>query len=302
MEPETTTQSQPAQPVETDRTRQLKALVGQYSPSNPLLASQMKASRDLQLQQAIGAAPARGVSQIAPTASALGAAQTANQVAANEQVAKANQAGLVQAGQIGLANQGLDLNAAQAGLQASSANIYSRISQELSNLDTNLSNQLLDKQLQFARDAEGRTILNEQQMLDYAVTKAKNSEELANYRQSVDQAWSKKSEMLKAANAKIEQVLQSGYLSEKQALDEASKKALEQQKLAVETSMRDTQNRAANQQAKLNSMAGLIGGLGTVGAAVAFANPVLLAAAPVAMAASTGLANVPTIRKALTGG
>ncbi len=288
-------------PLDTNRTRQLKALAGQYEPANSQAASQQKAARDIQMQQAVAAAPSRGVGQIAPVAGALGAQQTATQVAQQAQRAQQVQAGLTQVGQLGLQQQGMDQRADLAKQQATSQNAYATIQRDLSNLNMNLSNKLLDSQLQFQRDATGRAVLNEQQLLDYAVVKAKNQQDLENYKQTVEQSWLKKQQMLKAAHAKIVQSLESGYMSEQQQLNNEQTKQLAEAKVAVEREMRESQIRAANQQAKLNAGAsiltsiagGVIGGLvaGPAGAA---------AGASVGGSVGPAIANIPGIRSQVT--
>lgn len=99
--------------------------------------------------------------------------------------------------------------------------------QRLSKLSSDLAKRLHDDTLAFKRDDLGRTVLNEQQMLDYAVIKAKSAEELENFRTLKEQVLSRKQAVMKQVYAVISQKLQ--QITEQEMQQDSTQFTWEQQ-------------------------------------------------------------------------
>ena len=187
--------------IETNRSKQLKAMVAAFPEANQETARQMEAARQLQLQQTIG--------QISPAAAStrpaqqLGAQQVAAQGAAQLQVAKDQQAQVEKVGQLGLMEQGRGLRAEDTQRGLKSQRLFQDFQNELASFDENLKTDLLDKQLQFQKDEGGRTLLNQNQLLDFALLRSKNETEFKAYEQMMNQADKKHIAMLEAAHNRL---------------------------------------------------------------------------------------------------
>lgn len=247
--------------METNRTRQLKNLAASFPTANQQTANQLEAARQIQLQGAIGQTPAQGgISQIAPVAQQVGVQQAAQAGAQQVQAAQQATNQATQLGQLALQEKGRELQGQEATRQLGAQRQAQQIDLSLAQLNAKLKNQLIDQQMQFKRDEAGRALLNEQQLVDYAVINSKNDIELAKYQQLAEQAWQKKLYMMQTAQKKIETVLNQGYLKEGQALDQAQKQQLAAAKNALEQKIKRDQARAQNKMAMWQTAGTIVGG------------------------------------------
>lgn len=121
--------------------------------------------------------------------------------------------------------------------------------------------QLFDASLQFEQDELGRTIFNERQLLDYAISKAKDVEDLQNYEQTVSQMSERRLRLLQAAQNKIQQELQQAYAMEENELSQEHKLGLARAKAALEAKIQKEKADASNRAAMFNGIFTIAGGI-----------------------------------------
>jgi hypothetical protein len=93
---------------------------------------------------------------------------------------------------------------------------------------------LLDREMQFQRDQNGLKLWSARKLADFAITKAKNDEELAGMQQTYQQYVEKKQLILDALYKKITQAQEQEYLKGKQAQNADTMRILAQKKASVE--------------------------------------------------------------------
>ena len=243
--------------ADTPRMQALKKLSAQMPVANQRIAQGLQASRDLQLQQAVGRAPA--TTAIQPAASQLGGAMAAQ--AGQQQLAMAEQ-GMQQQGQV-----------AQAGLEEQRRAAEQRLGgqreagreQELQNahkfaqISEQAKREIFDQRMQFSKDDMGRTFFNERQLADYAALKARNEEAFKNYAQQADQLHQRKMQMLQAAQDKLEEAMKNKYLLERQGMDNQQLLELAQLEKAAKEEQIRAKKRAANKNAAWTAGGQIVG-------------------------------------------
>jgi hypothetical protein len=215
--------------------------------------------------------------QIAAAGAEAVQTQAKAQLAAQEQQAQlaARQA------ELGLQTQA---RAQQAALQARKTALNASIQkaeQSLFTLGATTKQQLFDATLSFEQDEIGRTVFNERQLLDYAITHAKDLEALQDYEQTISQVSERRMRLLQVAQQKIQQELTQAYQAEQSALNE-------QQKLALGKAARDMDAKIKKEKADAANRATIwsaVGGIAAAGAVLATGG---LAAAPLAGLAFSG--------------
>jgi hypothetical protein len=120
---------------------------------------------------------------------------------------------------------------------------------------------LFDSSLRFEQDELGRTVFNERQLLDYAVTHAKDVEAMQNYEQAISQLSERKLRLMQVAQQKIQQELINANTAEQSALNQEAKLALARAKSAAE-------EKAAKEKAKAKNRASMWSALGGIAGAV----------------------------------
>lgn len=232
---------------ETLRQRQLKQLAQRFPAANQNVAQGLQAANVIQQQQALGAAQPETAGIRA--AQKAGAAQTgqAAQVAAGQAAQAQNQA--VQVGQLGLAEQGREQRQQLAGQQMAMGQEQMNLEDSLDRMGRGMKNELYTKQMSFQRDQLGQARLNDRQLADWAIMKAKSQEELQDYAQTVNLAAARQEQLLKAAQAKVEQAIRQGYLSEKQRLDNNQRELLAKMKMEADKRQQQKMNKAKNKAA-----------------------------------------------------
>lgn len=220
----------------------------------------LEAARQMRLQEMVKGAPR--ATSITPMAQQVGGQQAAEAGKAalqNQQglQKQASQVGALQLGEQKLGQQ------AQLGQQQRAISAANREQQSrLAELGQETKNKLFDQQMEFSKNQRGQTTFNERQLADWAVANSRSEQELANRMQALTQANKRKLQYLQTQNAKINQALKTGYLNDKQRLDNQARKELLTIKMENERRMAREKNNAANKQA--------IGrALGTTGGAVA---------------------------------
>ena len=249
------------------RTEALNKIEQQLPFQSNERVQQMDAARQIQLQQALGGG-ARGA-QSQPTTPQSGA-----QIAAQMQQAR-GQTAVTEAQKQAQASAQIEQQRQQETALQMQQQLFEKgrkiqqeqeqLQQQLFNIDSSLKQRLFDKNMQFQKDELGRTQFNEQQLADWAVTKAQNREELLKYEMEAQQASAKRVQLLTAAHTKLKQELAQSFSAEQQELDQAHKQELTEMIRRVEAKIKAEQAKAAN-RASIWSAGGTIVGavVGTI--------------------------------------
>lgn len=136
---------------------------------------------------------------------------------------------------------------------------------QLNTLNSGLKQRLLDDQFTFQKDELGRTFFNERQLLDYKVSTAKSALEVRDLEQKMRKASSRKMQILKAAQAKINQDLTQEFQKGEQELNQEQLKRLTEAQRAMQDKIRREEARAKNR----GSMFSALGTLAGVGLSIA---------------------------------
>lgn len=244
-------------PIETPRMRQLKALAGAMPVANQRIANGIQQGQATQLQAAIGQAqPGVGGPQMAQQ---MGA-QAAQQAGATQlQAAQTAQQQAGQLGQTGLQQAGIESQQRVGQQELAGSEQQRRLSQQLNATNNQVKNALLDQQLQFSKDERGRTMLNDRQLADVAILKAKNAEDFANYQQATEQVADRKVKAMEYAYNLMRQSMESGYDAQGRRLDFESKQKIKQSMNNAEKMLNDEKNRIAARQAMWGAAGTVIG-------------------------------------------
>jgi hypothetical protein len=232
--------------VETPRMQQLKKLAGGMPVANQRIAQGLREAQTTQMQAAIGQArPGAGIQQ----AQQIGAQVAQQQGQAQLQAQQATQQQAQQVGQVGLQQQQLQ-NTQQLGREQSAQQARERSqTARLNQLDNQLKSDLLDKQMQFARDERGRMLLNDRQMADIAILNARNDQEFEMFKQKAEQVQRRKLQAMEYAAALMENTLKSGYNAAGKRMDQQSqlkiKRDVDAARKAIEKEKRKRENKAA---------------------------------------------------------
>lgn len=244
--------------IETPRMQQLKKLSAGMPVANQQVAQGLQQAQTTQMQAAIGAAkPGMGIQ----AAQQMGGQVAAQRGQIQQQAQQQTQQQAGQIAQVGLGQQAVQ-NQAQLGRQESALSGRQRQqAQQLNALDNRMKSELLDKQLSFAKDENGRTLLNSRQLADVAILNAKNAEEFANYKQQATQVQQRKLQAMQFGYDKLRQLLETGVDANGRRLDQATKLQIQEITKNAEKMIRDEQARIANNTA-------MWGAAGTIAGAV----------------------------------
>lgn len=210
----------------------LRQLAASLPVANKQVAQQQQAARDMQLQQAVAAAPA--ASPIATTAQTTGAAAAG--MAGQQQVQTAEQ-GLQQQGQVaGLGQQAgaLESQANVASLQAGAKDQQLDGIQKLAAVSEQAKQEMYDSRRQFAQDQMGQKFTNERQLSDYVRLKAGTEDQWQDYVQKSDQLYDRKTQMLTTAQQKLSSQLQFEQDAMNQIKDQMASRAMSAQERAAQ--------------------------------------------------------------------
>jgi hypothetical protein len=245
------------------RIQNLNKLAAAIPMANQQIASGMQQARETQLQQTIG--------QMTPEqaatprlAQSMGAQQAAQASAIQLGAQQKTQQSAVVAGQQAMVQDKIQkqqelFTRSQA---LSQKNRY--LENELARISQSAKDKLLDQQLSFKRDELGRTVWNERQLADYKIATAKDEEDFRNYQQEASNLSERRMKMLTMAQKKLEQILEQGYISNNQKLDQASR-------LKIVETVAALKRKQARESARQSSNMGMWSGAGTiVGAGIGF--------------------------------
>jgi hypothetical protein len=201
-----------------------------------------------QVQSQIQAAT-QGPTQGAPAGTqdiqnlAAGVAQAQGQAAVQAQVGAAKQAQIQESQK--QQTQKLE-RARKIQEQRQNNTVEARKSEErLASSNALAKQEIFDSAMQFKKDELGRTLFNERQLADWAVSKAKNEEELAEYEQIAHQALERKQLVFDQAWKVLEQDLQYAWQKAEQEKDYALKEKLAKMKQAYERKKEQMEAEAA---------------------------------------------------------
>lgn len=230
----------------------LQALSAQLPVANARVAQGQKAARDMQLQQAVAAAP-QGA-PIGQTAAQLGtaSAQMAGQQAVQQAQQNVQQQG--QLGQLALGAQQQQLGADVFQAKGAAQQQEFEGAQRLARVSEEAKKSLYDAQMQFERDEQGRTLFNESQLDDYKRLNARSAEDLANYAQKAEQLSRKKIQMMEQAYKVINEDLNQKERLAEQSGDQMAKQQIAEKKAMVSAQMAREKARKANNDAKNQAM------------------------------------------------
>jgi hypothetical protein len=129
----------------------------------------------------------------------------------------------------------------------------------LENLDSQLKQDIYDKQLKFREDEIGNTMFDERQLLDYKIATAKDDNDLLAYEQQVEQASRKKQVMLDVALKRIKQELANDLQSETTKLGNEQRVILAQKAQALQNKLKKEQNKSKNRAAMFQAGGQILG-------------------------------------------
>ena len=132
----------------------------------------------------------------------------------------------------------------------------------LAKLGMSTKQQLFDSSIQFEQDELGRTVFNERQLLDYAVTHAKDVETMQDYEQAISQMSERRLRLMQVAQQKVEMELKNAYTYEQSALNQ-------EHKLNMARAVADAKDKLAKEKAKAQNRSAMWSALGTVVGGVA---------------------------------
>jgi hypothetical protein len=153
-----------------------------------------------------------------------------------------------------------------------------------------MSASLFYDNLKFREDEIGRTMFNERQLVDWAVLKAKNAEEFANYEQISLQALEKKQQTLRIAYLRIQDALDKEYKKEEQLRDQKLTRLLTVAEAELAKKQRAADAKARNVSSMWQVGGQIVGGF--IGAAVGVAATVGTAGAAAPTIAATTTAGM----------
>lgn len=186
--------------------------------------------------------------------------------------------------ELGLQNQALVQRQALQQRKTVLAGSLRKAEDSLIRLGMSTKQQLFDASLRFEQDELGRTLFNERQLLDYAVTRAKTIEELQDYEQTVGQISERRLRLMQVAQQKIELELKQIYQEEQNELNQEAKLGLQRAAAAMEEKLKKDKAAAQNRAGMWSAIGGTV-----LAAGVAFIPGVGPALAPAAFSIGAGL-------------
>ena len=239
-----------------------QAALGKLAKRMPAMSEQAakrdQATQAMQLQQAAAAQPT-GPGAGVTAAQQLGAASAATAGQAQAARAQTEMGRLDTTAQLGMQERGRQAREEQFSREMQQRQERANSANRLNQLSRDAKREILDSRLQFNQDQAGQKYMNERQLADWMITKAKSKEEFANYAQTAQQEHQKKMQIMNTANQKLDQILKQGYLQKKGDLDQQSILAIQKAKADLEKKMRKDAADAANKQAMWQTGGTIVG-------------------------------------------
>lgn len=239
-------------------------LAGQMPGQNQRVVTGLQEAAKSQMQQQLGGqltGQPLGIRQI----EAAGQQATAMQAQPLLQVQQQAQQQAQQLGGLALKEEAQSAQKRLQERQFNQAKAQRDAESQLNTLNSGLKQRLLDDQFTFQKDELGRTFFNERQLLDYKVSTAKSALEVRDLEQKMRKASSRKMQILKAAQAKINQDLTQEFQKGEQELNQEQLKRLTEAQRAMQDKIRREEARAKNR----GSMFSALGTLAGVGLSIA---------------------------------
>lgn len=261
--------------LETEKTKSLTKLAQQFPDASKDVINQSMAQNVSQLQASIGSAPTQ-IQGVTTAGQKAGGTFAGAQVAARQQAQQQLGARAQTIGQLGMQQANITGQKKLAEQQSAMSQKSIDFANRLAKLDENTKDQLLDQQISFQKDKRGKAFLNDRQLMDYAVTHAKNSQDFQNYAESIQRASQRQISMWETASKKLGAELERQQALGDQAQNAQLKKELAQLKIEADKKAADAKRKAANRGSMFSTVGtvggaivgGVIGGMaGGVGAA-----------------------------------
>lgn len=214
--------------AESPRMLALKNLAKNLPVANSQVAQGQVAARNMQLQQAVAAAPAS--TNATATGQQVGAQQA--QQAGAQQVEQAQKTTAIRGplARIGTAaNQEQQQQGEQKvqGLQQGAKQQEMDNAAKFAQVSEQAKKEYYDDQLQFERDENGRETMNTIQMSDWTRLKAQNAQDLQNKEQAAKQLLDRNLQMMQTAYDNVKEDLDQKYKLAKQSGDEQAAKEIQ---------------------------------------------------------------------------
>lgn len=209
----------------------LGQLSQQIPVANQRLAAQQKAARDIQLQQMVRQAqPVQATPAIAEQAGTAVAQQAGQQ---QVQAVGAQAQAQDQIAALGQQVQAVENQARVGDLQAGLRDQQITDAERFAQVSEQAKAEMFDSRRKFAQNELGRKFDNERQLADYAKLRARSDEDWKSYTQSMDQLSRRKSQMLGAAQGRIEQQLVQQQTELEQLRDQISQRGIRENERAA---------------------------------------------------------------------
>lgn len=268
-------QPDPNAPAQTPRMLALKNLAANLPAANSQIAQGQKAAQQMQLQQAVAAAPPS--TKTTQAAQGIGAQQAgqAGQQMIETATKETGKRGLTsQLGHQVTQEEQLESQKQVAGLKQGSQEQQLDNVEKFAKISEKAKQDLYDKQMQFHKDENGRTVFNEEQLADYKRTAAQGSEDFKNYSQSADQINQRNLEMMKQAYRLVDEDMTQKYNEAKAKGNFETMKQIQQDRSDMNDRMAREKARAQNSNGIWSTGGTVVGGVvgavfgGPAGAAV----------------------------------
>lgn len=239
--------------------------------TDPSIARNTQRTQDIMLAQVAGQAKPGGAAGTPPPSST-----DMSQAAAGTTSAIGGQVLKQVAGEVAAAKGGAQNVAATSAAAAQDTLGQARLARQakatqneaaLTSLDASSKKKLLDDRIAFQTDVTGQTQLQTSQMLDWAVGKAQNQQQLATYTQQIGDATQKAEATAKAGYDAMTATLEAASKGQIQGMDEATKMQITQAQATFKLQYAQTAAKAAAQMQMFTAAGTIIGGAG--GAVVA---------------------------------
>lgn len=277
-----------------------RELIKKISKAMPIADAEAKrraeATRAIQLQKSVAAAPSVTPSQMPGVAGYLGTQQAtaAGQQAVQTAQQKAQQGLGLQQAAVGV--QGMQQQATLAAQQLAQQEQAIKGQASTQDKARQAEDTIFQNQLVFNKDELGRKYLQGTQELDMAIASAQSEEDFKDRVQYINQVSQQKIQMLTALNNRLSTILKGRDALAEQKLDQASKERIQAYQQQIEAEIQRATSAAANREAMFTAGGGIIGGVvgGIIGAVAgegAGAVPGAIIGAGVGSQAGKGVAN-----------
>jgi len=246
----------------SSRAEQLRTLAKRFPAQDERVAKRLQDARAIQLQrQASTDSPLLGGERIREMlrSSALYDAKT--QLAAREN--RVNQ--LTQLGQLAIREKDRKQRKTLSNKQLALRSRQMQIATRLSQMNQSVKNEVLDQELSFQANQNGRILFKQRQLVDFMLTKGIRAEKLQYYQQFQEQASRRKLQVLQQAHKLLTQRLNQTYTLSEANQDKKLQYELVQMKRNMEKALAETRAAAVRNQT-IWQTGGMV--LGTIGGAL----------------------------------